>query len=396
MTDETAKWRKRHGIKVPRSTLLPPYMSVNPYFVAYCDAMDSVYGETVDAELHTLSNIRNTWVQNPETEVFAEAGELMPTETWSVPNRDLIVKQVNALGLKLQTAGIVTDDAYQTISRFVGQYWFGKGTVKFIEFINYCLSSDFRVYNMWTENYVDFFAEGEPEIGTPIWEGGTWYPTTHVLIEALGGLQGIDIRTLQQFFYEVANYNLVLRAIDARFDLKVVDSVSQTETRIIAVAMVVVQSVVLANFKDMSAPPPPSSTGFAKPTTYYAMGGMPVDFASTVMLGGPNAWAYVDEERTMKVPVYNAQTFANQPAVGLNLIGAPDSGNHHNLLVGSISWVPLPTDPGIQIPTFNTGSYVIEDSGQVETQIVGSRSSLLTNPAGFYEVQPGRFVPYWL
>jgi hypothetical protein len=148
-----------------------------------------------------------------------------------------VVKTVNLLGLKLQTAGIVTDDAYQTISRFVGIYWFEKGTQAFMEFVNYCLSSDFRVFNMWTADYVSFLPEGDPDIGTPIWEGGTWYPTTHVTIVAEGGLKGIDILTLQQFFYEIANYNLVLQAVDANFNMMVVAELDDGETKVVAVGL---------------------------------------------------------------------------------------------------------------------------------------------------------------
>lgn len=393
---ESYKSNKRQGIKVPRISLCPPYITANPYFVEYVDAIDEVYGESVDASLDALSNIRNMWVQNPETEQQVVAGQLVAAQQWSLPDRDLAVKQVNFLGMKLFNAGIVTDDAYQTISRFVGQYWFGKGTETFMEFINYCLSSDLVVVNMWTQNYVDFYAEGDPEIGTPIWEGGTWYPTTHVTIEARGGLNGLDIFTLQSFFYEVANYNLVLLAIDATFDLPVVTGPDDPATTVVAMALIGVNEIALANFEDYGAPAPAMVLGNFVPTTYYAMGGTPVDYALTVMLGGPNSWAYVDEARTRKVPVYSSQSYVNGPAVGTTLIGAPNVGNQHNTLVGSLVWVPMPTDPSIQIPTFNTSSYVIEDSGQVETQIIGDRSVLLTNPAGFYEAQPGRFVPYWL
>lgn len=248
MDTESAKYKQRHGIVVPRSTLLPPYLASNPYFVEYCNAMDYVFGSTVDAELRTLANLRNMWVQNPTTEASVDTGTLIPDSAWSTPDRDLVVKQVNALGMKLQTAGIVSDDAYQTIARFVGTYWFGKGTDKFIEFVNYCLSSDFQVFVMWTTDYVTFVPEGDSSIGTPIWEGGPWYPTTHVLIEAKGGLKGIDILTLQQFFYEIANYNLVLQAVDANFDMQIVPDTSSTEAVIVAIGLNNDFQIKLTNF----------------------------------------------------------------------------------------------------------------------------------------------------
>lgn len=402
MSDETAKWRQRHGITVPRSTLLPPYLASNNYFVEFCDAMDAVYGPTVDSQLRTLSNIRNMWVQSPDTEKHVDLAELIPTQDWSTPVRDLVVKQVNSLGLKLQTAGIVTDDAYQTIARFVGLYWFGKGTYKFMDFMNFCLSSDFRVYNMWTTDYVTFVPEGDASIGTPIWEGGPWYPTTHVLIEAKGGLKGVDILTLQQFFYEVANYNLVLYAIDANFDMWIVPDVPDaTEANIVAMGLANEFQVVLSNFVNRGAPPPPLFQSEQLPSTYYAMGGVDVDFNNAFLLAKPTGWTYTDDTLTKKVPVYGtvAQTVQEGADIGITLVGYDSQPNHQfNLLYGPVQWMPVPGTSRSQarIPYFTTGSSTIKDGVQVSAKLVGEqRTQLLVNPTGFLELEPGKFVPYW-
>lgn len=399
---ESAKYRKRHGIAIPRSTLLPPYLATNPYFVEYCNAMDEVYGPTVDQQLLTLSNIRNMWVQSPDTEKHVDAAELIPTTDWSTPARDLVVKQVNALGLKLQTAGIVTDDAYQTIARFVGTYWFGKGTEKFIEFINYCLSSDFRVYNMWTTDYVTFVPEGDASIGTPIWEGGAWYPTTHVLIEAKGGFKGIDILTLQQFFYEIANYNLVLYAIDANFDMWIVPDVpGATEANIVGMALANEFQVVLSNFVNRGAAPPPLFQSEQLPSTYHAMGGVDANFNTAFLLAKPTGWTYTDDTLTKKVPVYGtvAQTIQDGADIGVTLVGYDSQPNHQfNLLYGPVQWMPVPGTSRSQarIPYFTTGSSTIKDGVEVSARLVGEqRTQLLVNPTGFIELEPGRFVPYW-
>lgn len=400
---ESSKEKKRLGIKTPRSTLLPPYLASNPYFVAYTEAMDAVYGQTADAELDTLSQIRNMWAQNPDTEVHVDTGQLIPRDAWSSFSRDLIVKVVNQLGLKLQTAGIVSDDAYQTISRFVGLYWFGKGTDKFMEFMNYCLSSDFRVFNMWTEDYEQFYNEGEPEIGTPIWEGGTWYPTTHVTIVAKGGLKGIDILTLQQFFYEIANFNLVLRAIDANFDMWIVPDNEYSKgvpiADIVAIALYNDWQVVLSNFKNRGAPPPPMHESEQLPSTYYAMGSVPANFNTAFLLAEPSGWMWIDDAQTMRMPVYSrtAQAITNQADIGVKLYGDPVAGQH-NLLYGPIEWLPIDGSSRAltRIPVFSTSASTIVDGIEVSARAVGLRRTfLLTNPAGFYEYAPGRWVPYW-
>jgi hypothetical protein len=342
------------------------------------------------------------WVQSPETETFVQEQQLVPKEAWALPDRDLVVKQVNMLGMKLFNAGVVTDDAYQTIARFVGMYWFGKGTQGFIEFINYCLSADLIVQNMWTENYSDFLPEGDTGIGTPIWDGGTWYPTTHVTIVAKGGLKGLDIRTLQSFFYEIANYNLVLLAIDANYDMKVVDDVGKIEANIVAMALFGMNNIVIANFKNKGAPPPPTNILETNklPTTYYAMGGASIDTTQAVLLGEPSGWLYVDDDNTKKVPVYNlaSQTITDEGDIGIKLLGDPKPVDHYDLVVGVITWIQIPGSPRstARIPVFSTSGFTIKDEGFVEARMVGvHRTKLLANPVGFFDMGGGQFAPYW-
>lgn len=399
--NESSKERKRLGLKIPRSTLLPPYLLSNPYFIEYADAMDDVYGQNVDEQLETLQNIRNMWVQSPETETFVDVAEIIPRDSWPKFDRDLVVKQVNMLGLKLQSAGIVTDDAYQTISRFVGIYWFEKGTQAFMEFINYCLSSDLRVFNMWTEDYDTFYNEGESEIGTPIWEGGTWYPTTHVTIVAKGGFKGLDILTLQQFFYEIANYNLVLRAIDANFDMWIVpDYPGSTIANIVAMAIVEDRQIVLSNFVNRGAMPPPMHESEQLPSTYHLMTGYSGAFEDHYLLAQPTGWTYLDDELTMKVPVYDPQHIepAEGADIGVKLLGNLLPSGQFNLLYGPVQWMKVPgsSRSSARIPYYGTGTSTIEDGIKVSAKAVGlQRTNLLVNPTGFFELAPGQWVPYW-
>lgn len=397
---DEATYNKRMGIKIPRSTLLPPYLEINDYYTDYTDAMDAVMGPTVDDKIKVIQNIRNMWVQNPVTEVSAQNQTLITDDEWSHPERAILVQQANMLGMKLQNAGVVSDDAYQTIARFVGLYWFGKGTYAFIQFINYCLQSDLQVFNMWTTDYQTFYNEGDSHIGTPIWEGGTWYPTTHVTIEANGGLNGLDIFTLQSFFYEIANYNLVLKAIDASFDMTIVGNAGEDKSYLVAVGIYGVNEIVIANFKNRAAPPPSQIIVAEKlPTTYYAMGSVPVDFDTGVMLAEPSGWVYLDDGIS-RVPVYSkgAQTITNEADIGITLLGNKIPSNEFNLLYGPFSWIPFPgsSRSTSRIPVFSTNNYSIIDGIDVEARVVGTnRTQLLVNPTGFYEIQSGMWVPYW-
>ncbi|QBX06676.1 hypothetical protein H1O16_gp263 [Burkholderia phage BcepSaruman] len=240
----------RLGYRTPRSILCPPYLAINPYYVDYVNAIDNVFDEQVDLKTETLLNLRNMWVTNPtmEQEIVDQVpgadpsnpgGHIVEFDDWSQPERDLLVKQVNALGMKLANAGIISNNSYQAIARWVGMYWYGKGTRAFIDFINYSLSSFLDVKPLWTQDYVHFYKPDDPAIGAKIWEGGTWYPTTHVQIIAKGGLGDLDINTLVAFFYEIANYNLVLYSVDEEFDMPITDdpTLVRTDAQIVALGL---------------------------------------------------------------------------------------------------------------------------------------------------------------
>lgn len=252
------------GYRTPRSVLLPPYLSSNSYFVEYTEAIDDVLGPEVDEKTEILDSLRNMWPTDPSlakdfiyaqpTGYDAEGRPIVPMipfEAWPQFERPIMVRQVNALGMKLQSAGLISDDQYQIISRWVGQYWFGKGTQSFIDFINYCLSATLVVERLWTQDYVNFVPDGDASIGTPIWLGGTWYPTSHVDIVAKGGLQNIDPSSLIAFFYEIANYNLVLNSLILSYTMYMVDHLEAgyTDATIVAMGLWAVnKSIVLANF----------------------------------------------------------------------------------------------------------------------------------------------------
>lgn len=414
---DSEKTNKRLGYKTPRSVLLPPYLTVNPYFVQYCDSIDEVLGPAVDAKINAIAHIRNMWVQNANTETKTLNGELIDFSEWTQPERDLLVKQVNMLGMRLrgytntQGGTVVADASYQTLARFVGEYWFGKGTQSFIEFINFCLSLDLTLANLWTENYTDFYREGDSHIGTPVWDGGTWYPTTHVELIAKGGLAGVDVPSLQAFFYEIANYNLVLQATTSEFDMYLVDRIEEGHdtAQIVSVGLWAENNMVIANFQGFGAPPPPShylpqgsGTGVAYqlPTTYYAPNGALADFNTAFLLAKPSGWMTLPDGK--KIPVYGKgyQTAHVGTRIGIELIGNSIPSGQFNLLYGPVTWHAIPGSPKsrARIPCYTTSTFTIEEGEvSVSSATVGTqRSGLLVNPEGFVELSPGLFSPYWL
>jgi hypothetical protein len=311
----------------------------------------------------------------------------------------LLVKQVNILGAKLQTAGIVSNQSYQNIARFLGQYSRGKGTDAFIRFFNFCLGANLKSVNLWTKDYAKFVPAGDSSIGTPIWLGGAWYPTTHVTISASSGdLANIDLSELTNFFYEIANYNLVLNNIDTASNLQIVDTLGANQAKIVVMGALLTQIIVVSNLYRYGANSPPVQlTNGAIPTTYLNMGSTAIDFTTAYILGKPSAWIF--DASGKKLPVYsnNAQIPSVDIAIGTNVLANLPASNY-NMLYGPVTWITVPGSSGstARIPAFGSGTATATKLTTIGTRMVGQdRSSILTNPLGFTQVSPGLFTPYW-
>lgn len=401
--------QKRLGARVPRSILWPPYMALNPYFIELADANDAVWAQMLDNGMTALINIRNVWITNPEMEAKIMQNAMISASEWSIHERETLVKQVNMLGMKLKSSGILTDENYQIVSRYLGMYWFEKGTQSFIEFINFCLIANLTVQNFWSEvgpianeyNNMTLEAEDGTPPGTPIWEGGTWFPTTHVQIRADGGLQGLTVQTLSEFFYEISNYNLVLYAIENSFDMWVVDTLDPDDTTatIVAVGMVRDHNVVMSTEGQFGGPSPPrANVQPGKPGRTLSAGAP--DFNAGYTLMEPSSWFLDNAGRS--IVVYSTdqrvvQTGDNLPtvAVGTPTGDASDPASY-TTLAGPVQFIQVPSGTGGngRVPVWTAVPTTVT-SGPVGTRTIGTRNAFLTNPVGWYEISPGLFTPYW-
>ena len=213
---------KRLGYRYPRSILLPPYLLNNNFFSDYTDAIDEVLGSAVDEKTDILTNIRNMWPTDPDLEQKILDGQLLNPDDWPTSEQELVMRQLNFLGVQLGAPTILFDRiAYAQMCRFLGLYWMEKGKGSFIEFINFCTGSQYVIKNLWTKDYANFYPEGDEAIGTPIWEGGEWYPTTHVQLININGTASETLTLISKLFDEIANYNLVLYGIDSLFILPI-------------------------------------------------------------------------------------------------------------------------------------------------------------------------------
>lgn len=422
---------KRLGYALPTSILLPPFLAMNSYFVEYTKIIDTVFDVMVTPKIEALGNLRNMWVTSAEVEEKVVEYSMIDFADWSAPEKTLLIKQVNLLGMKLSNSGIASDAAYLAISRFVGMYWFEKGRQAAIDFINFCLDQDFKLVKLWTNDYTTFVEEGDPSIGVPVWEGGTWYQTTHVAIIVTGGLN-FSPQVLTIFFDDIANYNLVLHSIDQRFNLPIVTGPDSAVADIVAIAVVCDNALVISNVDQFGADPPELNTFDWVSTQFYSTVGPQVSY----FLGRPSGWIATHDGK--KLPVYGKDyqvpSFAHSLPTkcygdgkflcGDNLVWIKVPGSNRSparipaylartqladvdaVIEDFISFevmdVPI-VNAGIMVDAYADVDCEIPDFLGVTTFVEGMHPRIyygvspipITSPKGFYELSPYVFVPYW-
>jgi hypothetical protein len=187
------------------------------------------------------------WVTNKELEAKIQDKGVIEFFEWGGVDRSTLIQQVNMLGLKLSNAGVFSEDGFRALSKFLGAFWFEKGKQTTIDFINFCLGVEFKIYRMWTSDYVNFLPEGDPDIGTKIYDTppGAWYPTTHVTLEVPSGYD-VDATALTQFFYEICNYNLVLHGIQQGVVIEILSVDSELTMQVVNIGL---EQVTQVNFQ---------------------------------------------------------------------------------------------------------------------------------------------------
>lgn len=220
-------------MNITRSTLLPPYLEDSPSWAELTDAIDAVFGPSIDDPTKWLARLRDTWIlqQNVETSL-EDMSRIIANTDFEPIEKSVLIRQANMLGFDLAESELLSSDDYQRVVRNISKYWYSKGTPQMQNFLGFVLDTLLVITNTWStlgvvpDTYGPFLPEGDPGIGTPVWEGGPWFPTTHVqvTIDAVR-FSNLPMVKLLALFYSIANYNLVLQAIilEAKIHLHSVD-----------------------------------------------------------------------------------------------------------------------------------------------------------------------------
>lgn len=195
-----------------RELLLAPYLEQFDAWAEMAKGLDAVWSAVgIDDAIEQLK-----WLRSPinvkDVVTSTADGRLMPLSAVPQQDRTSLVLTADVLGFRYYETSLLDTEDYLKLCRHLAEYYAAdKGTPQWTAFLGWCLDAHFKVYSTWTQDYQTFYLEDDPMIGVPISDGGSWYPTTHVVLEYdQTRFQGIPPSQLIEFFNYFANVNLVL------------------------------------------------------------------------------------------------------------------------------------------------------------------------------------------
>lgn len=245
------------------------------------DAVERVFATDVDPWREALKQIRSLYIADRNASDTGSVGariaarDLIPESAYPVFDIETERRRLNLLGYRLTTAVSSDPDTLARFTRNIGQYWYEKGKASLPDFLAYCTNSNVNVTPLWTENYKDFYPA---PLGPFVWDGGTWYPTTHVNIAFTSTSFDLDVASFVRFFYDLANYNVVIHHVTVDVDLAV-------ESQHTHLATVLVREEVAGNFSVIGLPYASLFTGLIQSDANFR--GLYLAYFEAEVLGWP-------------------------------------------------------------------------------------------------------------
>lgn len=138
-----------------------------------------------------------------------------------VQDRHWLVRNARMLGFDFFSSEL-TDKDYYRIAKFVSLYWPEGGNEQFINFMGFIKNVRFDLVQLWAKDTngpanedVEYGELSYQYTGTlPVWQGGEWYPTSHVEVRYDAELYKVtDLGDIRALFYVLAPIHLVLERI---------------------------------------------------------------------------------------------------------------------------------------------------------------------------------------
>lgn len=220
-----------------RRTRLANYMR-EQVWIDLMDAIDDAFYPEIDEnvlrfrDIWTVDNIHpkvleqkagqsliyytDNYYKKPNTQFVDADGNNMRGDIWL--DKLLRIQLMNKLGFDYFDPSAFDSPFEEAMISQGPIFWGEAGTPSLSKFLGFVLNAQAEIKSLWSKSDPDsdsygtmVYEEEIPEGEKKIFEGGSWFRTSHVDILIDGGVSGaIDVAKLVTFFNKLSNINLVL------------------------------------------------------------------------------------------------------------------------------------------------------------------------------------------
>jgi hypothetical protein len=171
-----------------------------------------VFGNDFDRNVLELAKLRDFLQLEKGTVVGTK---LLDYDNLTLPDAGVLVRTCGMLGFGYPNydSSLFSDEDYLRILQSLSQYYQQQGTQSFFQFLSFVLNAYYAIEPLWTQDYVNFSSRPQ---GPTVWEGGPWYPTSHVQIILDDNQPQASLGRMRLLFDYIAPINLVLWSIALR------------------------------------------------------------------------------------------------------------------------------------------------------------------------------------
>jgi hypothetical protein len=194
-----------------RDKLLGPHVARFEVWEQLAASLNQVWTQLgIDDAIEQLKWLRSPI--NTSDVVSGTGGKFSTLPQSTVQDRTTLVLTADLLGFRYYETTLLDAQDYLKLCRHLAEYYANdKGTPAWTDFLGWCLNANFDMIPTWTQDYKTFLSEGDPTIGASVADGGTWYPTTHMVLEYdQTKFVGVPTKQLVEFFNYFANINIVI------------------------------------------------------------------------------------------------------------------------------------------------------------------------------------------
>lgn len=204
---------------------LPLPISNNPVWVEFVNTVEQVLAPYLVDNVQKLLGVRDVNNFDPRN-LAAKTGTAMLSggdasyegTLWN--NTQWRVQLATMLGFTFYSVFTLPSQTFDQFVKMGVEFYAEQGTPSWVNFLGFATDSIIIITPLWAQldptyqTYINFQPEGSPLIGTPVWEGGDWYPTSHIDVTITANFStSVALAEMINLLQFVAPINLVIRNV---------------------------------------------------------------------------------------------------------------------------------------------------------------------------------------